>query len=53
VLNSDGYGTMYGAAQAILDATAALVPGDSALAPFSDYGGWVDVGAPGQQIGPV
>lgn len=114
VLNSAGFGTIYGAAQAILDATragakvinlsfgtpaqptwnllqdaiqqahnagvvvvgaagndastiqhfpaaqpptisvAALDPGQATLTPFSDYGGWVDVAAPGQQVvGPL
>ena len=114
VLNSDGYGTVYGAAQAIMDAVAAgaqvinlsfgtetqppsnllqqaiqqaqqagvvvvaaagnaassrpeypgcwsqalsvaaLDRADDSLASFSNYGGWVDVGAPGQGIvGPM
>lgn len=114
VLDSEGYGTSYGAAQGILDATAAgakvinlsfgtesqpssnvlqqaiqqaqqagvvvvaaagndgsnkqeypaswsqtlsvaaLNPSGGALASFSDYGGWVDVAAPGQGIvGPM
>ena len=114
VLNGNGYGTVYGAAQAILDATAAgagvinlsfgtatqppsnllqqaiqqaqqagvvvvaaagnagsnqqeypaawsqtlsvaaLDQNDAALTAFSDYGGWVDVGAPGEGIvGPM
>jgi Subtilase family len=114
VLNGAGYGTVYGAAQAILDATAAgaqvinlsfgtetqppsnllqqaiqqaqaagvvvvasagnedtnqqsypaswpqtlsvaaLDQGDAGLTSFSNYGGWVDVGAPGEDIvGPM
>ncbi len=114
VLNGNGYGTVYGAAQAILDATAdgagvinlsfgtetqppsnllqqaiqqaqqagvtvvaaagnegsnqqeypaawsqalsvaAMDQTDSTLATFSNWGGWVDVGAPGEQVvGPM
>jgi hypothetical protein len=114
VLNSQGYGTIYGVSQAIIDATAAdasvinlsfgtatqpppnllqqaiqqaqaagvvvvaaagnegsnqqefpaswprtlsvaaLAPGDGSLAAFSDFGGWVQVGAPGEEVvGPM
>jgi subtilisin family serine protease len=114
VLNSQGYGTIYGVSQAIIDATAAgasvinlsfgtvtqpppdllqqaiqqaqaagvvvvaaagneatnkqefpacwpqtlsvaaLAQGDGSLAAFSDFGGWVQVGAPGEGIvGPM
>ncbi len=44
----------YPAAQAPTISVAALDPGQTTLTPFSDYGGWVDVAAPGQQVvGPL
>jgi subtilisin family serine protease len=52
--NNDSSQQVYPASWAQTLSVAALNTADNALAPFSDYGGWVDVAAPGDGIvGPM